>query len=316
MIYVSALDWGYGHLSRTCAVIKRLYQNNDIVIFSTENQSRFYKQTFPNLPQVLIPSYDINFYPESFLKNLFQLLKLFKSIQKENIFLQQYIQNNQKPDLIISDNRYGFRYNDVKNIIICHQIEMQVPKAYQWINYIHQNLLNKFNEIWIPDYANESISLAGKLSHPTECNISVHKLKYIPPHSLMKKYDFKQEIDYLFIISGTQPERMYFEKLFLNFAKNLLKKNQDSKISIIGSIQQDNNLLLGWKNFEQTNQLLVQAKNIVTRAGYTTLMDMHSILTKKQNLYLVSSKSQYEQIYLYNYWISKNLAKPLSKLKT
>lgn len=311
LIYVSALDWGWGHLSRTSAIIKNLSPNNTIVIFSTEHQSKFYTQLFPNIQQVLIPSYNINFYPSSFWKNIFSIPKFFKSIKKEKNFLHQYIEKNKAPDLIISDNRYGFYYERIKSVIICHQLELQVPPIFKFINRIHQNLLNKFDEIWIPDYEDEKISLGGKLSH-TYSSLLNYKLRYILPHTLMKKYNDEKIIDYLFIISGTEAERNYYEKLFIDYAKLLLRKNQKIKIKIIGSMHKDNEVLLGWKNFEETNQLIIQSKNIITRAGYSTLMDIHFILTKEQNLFLIPSKYQYEQNYLYHYWIDKNLAKDIN----
>jgi len=314
-IFIAALDWGMGHLTRGSAIIQKLLnQHNDIVIFCTQKQSPFYNQLFPNTKQVIIPEYAVNFYPNNLVKTILtQSFHFIKSIKKENDFLKSYIYQYTKPDLIISDSRFGFYHSDIKSIIITHQIELQLPYSLQWAKKINFYLINHFDEIWIPDYEDLKNSLAGKLSHTNNLTLK-NKIHYILPQSLMRPIKVENSIDYLFVISGTTAEKLYYEELFLHYAQRIQNINNHLKIVIIGGINTDKNLLKGWTNFDATNELFLKAQNIITRAGYSTLMDWDKIRQPHQQLFLVDSKHQYEQKYLYKYWLQKGWAKDIRQL--
>lgn len=185
--------------------------------------------------------------------------------------MKSYISQHTKPDLIISDSRFGFYHSDIKSIIITHQIELQLPYFFKG-KKINFYLINHFDEIWIPDYEDLKKSLAGKLSHTNNLTLK-NKIHYILPQSLMHPINVENSIDYLFVISGTTAEKLYYEKLFLHYAQRIQKINDHSKMVIIGGINTDKNLLKGWTNFDETNELFLKARNIITRAGYSTLMD-------------------------------------------
>ncbi len=311
LIYVSALDWGLGHLARTSAILSELSKRNEMIIFSTDTQLPLYSKLFPHIKQVRMPSYNINFFPDSIFHFLLtQSYPFFKTIQTEKRFLHTYIQSHAKPDLIISDNRYGFYYPKIRSVIVCHQLRLPLPFVFHAGNYFHQSRLNRFDEIWVPDYEALDKSLAGKLSHTRSKSLR-SKLKYILPQSLMRKKLLDKTIDYLFIISGTIAERQYYEKVFLHYVETLQKKDNTYVIKIIGSIQEDGNVLMGWKSFEESNNFILQSKSIVTRAGYSTLMDLHYLMDEKQKLFLVDSQYQYEQKYLFRHWIEKGWAESI-----
>ncbi|GIV26626.1 MAG: glycosyl transferase [Bacteroidia bacterium] len=309
-IFISALDWGMGHLNRTAALIIKLCEQNEIIIFSSPSQKKFYSQLFPKLKQIDITSNYVQFHPSSLFKTFLHSFRFVPSIYQENQTLRRFIKNNFKPELIISDHRYGFYHPDTKNIFVTHQVKLQTSSYLSVFNKIHQRLLMHFDELWIPDYENEEESLAGKLSHPDNPILPVH---YIQPQSLMQKKQMNKDIDYLFIISGTESERKYFEKAFEKISQILLHKNPSLKVNIIGSYKVDGHLWFGWKNFEETNQLMCRSKNIITRAGYTTLMDWQKINDISQQLYLINTPHQYEQQYLFHYWINKGWTKDIKQ---
>lgn len=315
-IFISALDWGYGHISRTCAIIQHLLPHNHITIFSTPAQFHIYKQLFPQLTQVTLPSYHVKFYPYHTFKNITQFLSFIFNIYQEKKFIHQYIQQHEHPDCIISDNRYGFYHPDIQSILICHQLELPIHSLKNITHTIYTKWLHQFDEIWIPDYETYSKSLAGKLSHPSYPFRNT--LRYIQPLSLMQKYSLPKQIDYLFIISGTEPERIYFEELFEKYAYKIaaLHSNSNVSIKIIGGIHKKHPYLLGWQSLDNVNRLIIQSRNIITRAGYSTLMDCYSIMDEQQQLYLVNSPHHPEQKYLYHHWISSQYAKPLESVLT
>jgi predicted glycosyltransferase len=56
-------------------------------------------------------------------------------------------------------------------------------------------------------------------------------------------------------------------------------------------------------NAKDLSRLICNAKTIVCRSGYSTLMDLHHL--KKQAVILIPTPGQYEQLYLANYWKEK-----------
>lgn len=309
-IFISALNWGSGHLSRTAAIIQQLKNKNNIVIFSAKNQSEFFKELFPDIPQVLFNEIAIHFNPEFFFKDIVKYTKhFFQSIENERKVLNETISKmGIQADMIISDNRYGFFSEHCKNIFITHQVEMQLPLYLSIVSKTHQFYLKKFDEIWVPDYEDENLSLAGKLSR-TKNKLIQSKIQYIFPQSMMQKYEVDKDIDYLFLISGTDDERRYFDKLVKNFVEELLRKNDKLNIRVIGGLYRDNKIFEGWKNLNKTNNSLLRSKVIITRAGYSSLMDLNKITDKNQGINFIQSPQQYEQQYLYGYWINRGWAK-------
>lgn len=311
-IFISALDWGMGHLMRTAALVRALEKKNEVVIFSTERQKIHYSKLFPGIRQVSIPAYSVQFYPHSVFRNILAIRSFYKTIKAEHRVLKKYVEMVQRPDIIISDHRYGFYYGGVKNIFLTHQVRFQVPAIWAILNTIHHQLLEPFDEIWIPDYADSDKALAGKLSH-SKIKIKDIPLQYIQPLSLMKKLELPKDIDYLFIISGTEAERVFYEKYFYDYLRVLENKKYVCKI--VGGIRIDNKVFLGWKGVEETNVLMARSRSIITRAGYSTLLDLHKVMDKEHRLFLCAPKYQYEQKYLCRYWIERGWAKDTSLIK-
>ncbi len=309
---MAALDWGMGHLSRTAAIVQQLSKNNEIILFTTPQQVPFYSTLFPKLKQFHINSYGVNFYPTSNIRTFLNFIPFFTAILKEKKILNRFIKKKLRSDLIISDNRYGFHHPDIKSIFITHQINLPTPQWLSAANLIHQTLYKPFHELWVPDYEDTTLALAGKLSHPEKIKPNI-PFYYIHPCSLMQKKHLQKDIDYLFIISGTKAERNYFEKTFESHAAQLHNKNKHLRIKIIGGYK-NNTFFLAWKNFQETNELMCRSKNIVSRAGYSTLMDWHTIQEQTQTLYLTHTPHQLEQQYLYHHWIKRGWAQSIDNM--
>lgn len=71
-------------------------------------------------------------------------------------------------DLVVSDNRYGLKIDGLKSVIMTHQLQIMTgfgPAADYVMRKLHYRMLQKFDECWIVDNA-ENGGLAGTLSHP------------------------------------------------------------------------------------------------------------------------------------------------------
>ena len=102
------------------------------------------------------------------------------------------------------------------------------------------------------------------------------------------------------LLSGPEPQRSYFEEACMNEAKRLNKKTiivrgvpTEKSTTTIANIT-----LVPHLSNDQLSEVLSQAKYIVCRSGYSTLMDL---ATLKKSALCIPTPGQTEQIYLANY---------------
>ena len=290
-ILISPLDWGFGHTTRCVSIIQKLIQQNNTLIFAGNDlQCQFIKTEFTALKTEFIDGYNIHLSSKksTYWQLATQSSKILKTIKSEHNWVKQYINSNQI-DFIISDNRYGFRHPKVKSIFIGHQINLQLPYLKKAVNHKLIQLINKFNFCWIMD--DPKINLAGQLSNPKSLKIP---FEYIGLQSRFTKQNLPIRYDYLVIISGPSPEN----SIFLNQIETHFKTLK-CKIAIVSTVKSQQNI----DNFDYynnpttylLNQLLNASKTIISRAGYTTLMELYAL---HKNAILIPTKGQYEQEYL------------------
>lgn len=170
-ILLAPLDWGLGHATRCIPIIKELLnQKCEIWIAASGDQKALLKEEFPFIRFVELPGYDIKYGKNRALT----LLKIFSSIPKilirikwEKDWLKQFLAT-EKPDAVISDNRYGLYAPGLYSVFITHQLRIKTPFgpwADTFLQRIHYRAIRRFSLCWIPDLE-EAHSLAGDLSHP------------------------------------------------------------------------------------------------------------------------------------------------------
>lgn len=314
-VLVAPLDWGLGHATRCIPVIKMLLQNNFEVFIAAQNAcAQLLKKEFPFLKIVPLPGYNISYSDNKktfLIKMLSQFPSIKKTIKKENKWLER-VRKEYKLDIVISDNRFGLYHPKIHSIFITHQLHIKAGNFFiEWLaQKINYYFINKYNECWIPDEAGLE-GLAGELSHPKKMPFT--SVKYIGILSRLKKATHKKNIDLLVMLSGPEPQRSIFENI-------LLPQMMPLKISMVlvrglpaedNKLAHENNYLNIYNHLpaEELNEIMLSAKTIVARSGYSTIMDL---ATLQQNAMLVATPGQTEQEYLAaflsnkNYFISAN----------
>ena len=308
-ILVSVLDWGLGHATRCIPIIKSLKLNGAyITIACTPALQNIFEKEFTDVHFLPLPGYKIKY---SKHKNLFtfslltQMPRLFWVLKKERSWLKK-ICNQYKFDAVISDNRFGFYHKNIPSVYITHQLYIETGNKIlnQWAQKIHYYFINKFSECWVPDAA-ETPGLAGKLSHPEKLpKIPLH---YLGIYSRFNKMELPKNIDYLFILSGPEPQRSIFENLILK----QITQFAECKIVLVRGVPIGNEIKNTAENLMVHNHvpaadlahLIQSAKQVVCRSGYTSLLDLVSI---NKSAYLIPTPGQTEQIYLAEYLNGKN----------
>jgi UDP:flavonoid glycosyltransferase YjiC (YdhE family) len=314
-ILIAPLDWGLGHATRCMPLIDLLLQKNHRVIIAGNGDSFFLlKEQYPQLTFYELPGYNIAYAvgKNAAFHALLQTPKILKTIRAENKVIAE-IASKEKIDLIISDNRYGVRHDKIKSIFICHQIALQVPAPFQFMNPIflklHLQQIHKFDALWIPDEDGEN-NLSGKLSHGihfkiphTYIGIQSRFSNYLKTPSIIDNLDF----NILIVLSGVEPQRSFLEtELRMKF------KNRTEKILLVQGktekyiIEEENNITtVSYLNTNNLFTALQKAKVIICRSGYSTIMDL-AVLGK--NAILIPAEGQTEQEYLAKVLSQKDFA--------
>ena len=300
-ILIAPLDWGLGHATRCIPIIKALLLlGYNIYIACNNNQKKLLELEVKDVTFLLLNGYNVNY---SFNNKLFalsifkQLPKISKAIKFEHLWLEETIEKY-KINLVISDNRYGLYTIKVPCIFITHQLLIKAPFAFieNYLQKINYQFINKFTQCWIPDFE-ASQNIAGVLSHPK--NMPSIPVKYIGPLARFEdKNILEKKYDYCIILSGPEPQRTILEQRILKQINTI-----SGKILLVRGLPNSQEHLLTTNDIEIKNHLssielgtaIRQSEFIITRSGYTTLMEL--LWLKKKSI-VIPTPGQTEQEYL------------------
>lgn len=299
-IFISPLSWGLGHATRIIPIIHSLLKYDvKIYIGANKSISAFLQSEFSDakIQFLHIPDYSIRYGRKHTLLKLFlQVPLFFISSILENIYCR-ILSKKHEFDVLISDNRYGIKLPRTKSIMITHQTNLILPESLRFVQAmarkINHFLINRFDEIWVPDFSSEP-NLTGELSH----NYSNSKIKYIDPLSRFTFSQKKTESDkILIILSGPEPQRTILENILINQISDcshsfvlIRGTNKNLKSEIPTKLE-----IIHYANSVQLERLIKNSKLVISRSGYSTVMDLFTL--KKKALF-IPTPQQTEQEYL------------------
>ncbi len=313
---------GLGHATRTLVVIREyLRRGYSITVVSTGNAMAFLRLELQDEPRVEF--HDMPDYPplergtgwRLYWYLLLDLLQTWRVIRDEHRAVQAIAADY---DFIFSDGKYGFHSPWAPSFILSHQIAFVPPKWLREAAWLTEKTniaaLKKFDMLFIPDYFGPSLNLAGHLSHSRTLYRCPHR--YIGILSSYRQLGLAQDIDYLFVISG------YLLEHKGSFVRDLLEqavKLPGKKVFVLGNANGDEAEYERYRSDtlaihsvaagELRQALFNRARVVVSRAGYTTLMDL---VEHDKRALLIPTPNQSEQEYLaaylgdQNYYIARS----------
>jgi hypothetical protein len=187
-------------------------------------------------------------------------------------------------DAIISDNRFGFYSKKTFSIFITHQLEIKSglgKLADTILRSLHYRYINKFNECWVPDTENKN-SLAGELSHPAKLpKIQVQYIGMLSRFKPGSASEIKKHIHV--VLSGPEPQRTILEKIIL---KDILNYSYTATVvrGLPGEVNPipstENIKFYNYLNAEDLNREMEKAEFVISRSGYSTIMDLARLQKK------------------------------------
>ena len=307
-ILICPLNWGIGHASRCIPIIKALQSEGAEVIIAADGRPlALLQKEFPQLETIVFKGYNPHYpnYGSMAWKMFLNMFPILIGIWKEHIKLKKIIRDY-NINAVISDNRFGLWTRKVPCVYITHQLMIKAPwhlkPTEPFLHLFHRFIINRYDRCWVPDLIGDE-NISGQLSH----------LYPIPAHAEfigpLSRFSFKrpippQENFILAIVSGPEPQRTIFEELLI---KQLTEYNQPA-ILISGIIESEtieklNNITIyPHLETEKLESLIQKAALVISRSGYSTIMDL-SILKKKA--VFIPTPGQTEQEYLAEYHSKK-----------
>lgn len=308
-IIVVPLDWGLGHITRCIPIIYALQKAGAEVYCAGDSKAEIiFKKEFPNIHFLPLKGYNIQYSASKiwFLpKILTQLPSIASSIKRENLWLKNLV-SEYKINGIISDNRPGMYHKFIPCAYLTHQLFIETGMSWlnKYVQRLHYSYINRFDVCWVPDSAGPE-NLTGKLSHPA--TLPEIPVTYLGSLSRFKKGKLPFINDLLIILSGPEPQRSIFEKIILSQIISF-----KGEVVLVRGLPVSNEILQTAAHVrvfnhlpaEKLETLIKESRMVLSRSGYTTIMDMISL---QHYAILVPTPGQGEQEYLAEYLHKKEI---------
>ncbi|HLZ07449.1 MAG TPA: glycosyltransferase, partial [Chloroflexota bacterium] len=305
-ILFAVAAWGLGHATRDLPLISRLLDcGHDVTVVSSERALALLKQElgqrcgfleWPDLPLTLSRSV-----PMFYAKFTFSLPLAFRTIVAERRALESLL--DRRPfDRIISDSRFGIRSPRVSSFHLCHGLRFIAPRRTAGLEYgmeyVYHRCFGQTSKFAVPD--TETNSLSGDLSHGLRF-IHRDRLTYLGILSGIRRRPVETDIDCYVSISGREPQRQILEDIVLRqvydvpgrVVVSLGKPEEAGQVRFVGRAE-----VRSFVNREQQQDLMNRANLIVSRSGYTTIMELAEL---GKRALLIPTPGQTEQEYLADY---------------
>jgi len=308
-ILVAPLSWGLGHATRDLPIIRRFLKlGHEVTILSSGRSLDLLKREVPECRFMTLEDY-----PTPYTRSRWFVLKfaafiprMLRAIRRERKAAEEIIER-EKFDLVFSDNRFGVRRKGVPCFFLSHQLRFAAPwflLPFQLLgelfNRVHHR---KFLRVIVPDVADPDRNLSGTLAHKLIC-ARRSRYFYAGILSSTQRMDVPEDVDLLISISGPEPQRTEFEKVIMQQLGAL--KDMSRVVVALGkpevtevSRPVPNVEVHGFLDRAAQQEMMNRARMIVSRSGYTTVMEIAEL--GKKALF-TPTPGQTEQVYLSAYY--------------
>ncbi|MEA3229634.1 MAG: glycosyltransferase [archaeon] len=303
-------SWGLGHATRSLPIIRRLAEDgHEIDIICSGKPLEFLKKN-------LLDTVDYVEFPEP--PNPFsagglgvsfgfssKMPAVALSVISERRRFNRYF-SAEKPQMVISDSRYGVGTAKVPSFFVSHQLTLMSPYFFRPMHFTE--LLNyafkSYRKLIVPDFENDGLS--GDMSHNLLFTRR-KRIEYVGPLSDFRFKGVKKDVDCLISVSGPEPTRTDFEKKIFehigdisgNVVVSLGKAGSDVPYDVGDATVYDH------MDKDTRENLMNRAKIVVSRSGYSTVMDLYVLRSKA--LY-IPTPGQTEQECLARYLKAKGVS--------
>jgi hypothetical protein len=291
---------------------KLLEMNNKVIIASGKEHLSLFRKELPGLSLIKFPGFRpgySRFLPQYFYL-LFKIPSLIYHIILEHHKIKKIIKENDI-DILISDNRFGLWNTKITSVYVTHMPLIPLPKAVQFMESIgvilHRQIIKKYSFCFIPDLPGD-LNLSGRLSHGIRLPENVRYIGILSRFADSEQSQDEIHINFqhnTVILSGPEPQREILKQKLI-----LLLKDQDTPTIMFegksGASEETgrkgNIIFYSHLPSSRMKEILSGSKYIITRSGYSTLMELLSV---NCTALIVPTPGQTEQEYLAEYLSEK-----------
>ncbi|MCU0378058.1 MAG: hypothetical protein MUC78_07325 [Bacteroidales bacterium] len=304
-ILISPLNWGFGHAGRMIPLALELKKRGNEIIFGVEpSLIPVLGIELPGIKIIGLPGLSIRYsrHLPQWLCIIFQVPRIICVSLREHRLLK-HLTREINPDIIISDNRFGFFHKGISSVYVTHMLRIPFPRPLRFLEFtgtwLHNRIISRFDLCLIPDYPRET-NLSGRLSHGfkiPEKTVYMGPLSRFVQHSQSAETILPPEQYCCLILSGPEPQRSML-------AEMVVSSLPDTKIRILSGSSLNINLdngrvtVITSPDSRTMREVITGSSAIISRSGYTTVMELLSL---GRAAVIIPTPGQTEQEYLAEY---------------
>ncbi len=304
-ILISPLNWGFGHAGRMIPLALELKKRGNEIIFGAEpSLIPMLEKEMPGIKIISVPGLRIRYsrlLPQ-WLSIILQIPRIIAvSFREHN--LVKHLARELNPDIIISDNRFGFFHKSIRSVYVTHMLRIPFPKPFRFLECagiaVHRKIISMFDLCLVPDYPGE-INLSGRLSHGVRLPLNTvfmgpltrfgHYVEPAEPAAPAEPYC-------CLILSGPEPQRsMLAEKVIASLPGTNIRILTGTSVDISPDSRRVK--VITSPDTVTMREVITGSSAIIGRSGYTTVMELISL---RRSAVIIPTPGQTEQEYLGEY---------------
>lgn len=273
-------------------------QGFDVIIGGSGESLAYLQKRFTSLVSVELPSAKMNYGKQGMisLPFMFSMLRFARNIHREHRVLEKLIAEK-SIDYVFSDNRLGLYSSHVPSFYMTHQLNFDTAFLNRFsarmMKRLHWRYINKYRCCFVPDVGGE-MSLSGVMS---DSEIETRHLGPLSRFYGKTAERINGDFD-LLLLSGIEPQRTMLENIFIEKYSSV----PNARLYIIRGVADGKEFVhsanITYENAptdDRIASLIVSARRIFCRSGYSTLCDLAAL---GRRAVLVPTPRQPEQEYL------------------
>jgi UDP:flavonoid glycosyltransferase YjiC (YdhE family) len=299
-------DWGLGHATRDLPLIRGLLgEGHRVSVLSNGRALRLLREELgPACSYIALRDIPKPLGRRAFwfyVRMSLAMPQVFLTFRRERRLVAE-LQRTDPFDRIVSDSRFGVWSAEVPSFHIFHSLRQIIPgrprALEKLVECAQRRMLSGVARVLVPDEQEQG--LAGDLCHNPACDWS-GRVDYIGILSSVRRMEVPQDVDCFISISGAEPQRSIFEEIVRSQVRGLKGRIVVAlgRPDAAPSVQDDGRIAIhSYMNRAQQQAMMNRAALVVTRSGYTTLMELAELGKKAL---LIPTVGQSEQEYLAQY---------------
>jgi UDP-N-acetylglucosamine transferase subunit ALG13 len=298
-----------GHATRMIPMaIKLREMENNVIIAAGEEHLLLFRNELPGLSFINFPGFKpgySRFLPQ-YISLFFKIPVLLYHIILEHHRLKRIIRDN-AVDIVISDNRFGLWNRNITSVYVTHMPLIPFPKHLKFLEpfgvFLHSEIIKKYSLCFIPDLPGD-MNLTGRLSHGIKLTDNIRFvgiLSRFADHEQFLNYNQVKLHQNIVMLSGPEPQKGILKQKLVTLLKDKEPKTimfegrpgKREETDMIGNIMFYNHLPAS-----RMKEILTDSDCIITRSGYTTIMELVSL---NCTALIIPTPGQTEQEYLAEY---------------